>query len=134
MDLIVSTTEPITTPAGTFRVKIIVDEFAESPRDWSNVGSMVLGHRRYDLPSADEEITAALRGEVEVYDRWSQGGFCGYVVERLTDPFGDEDPDEGEWDEVEDGALWGIDSAEYAEEEARAFIAGLSASDFPSPA
>ncbi len=57
------TSDPITTPAGTFRIQYHFDPDAESPREWCNVGRMVLSHRRYDLPSEDDHVAAVLDAE-----------------------------------------------------------------------
>jgi hypothetical protein len=63
--------ETITTSAGTFRVNYFYDDDAESPRHWSNVGRMVLSHRRYDLPSEDEDAARALEHHSpHVVARW----------------------------------------------------------------
>lgn len=205
-------TETITTTAGTFRVHYHYDPDAESPREWCNVGRMVLSHRRYDLPAEDDDVVRALehhsptvvarwlrifrgatvvlpvwgydhgqlrlragdrtypfdcrwdsglaglvfdtpetreetgcppelidealREEVATYDRWGNGEFVGFVIERLDDPDGEADPDDdaATWTETEDGALWGIEDEPYARTEARTVVESYRPEDYPAPA
>lgn len=46
-----ATSDPITTAAGTFRIQLHTDEDATSPRDWDNLGRIVIDHR--DVVSPD---------------------------------------------------------------------------------
>lgn len=43
-------TVEMTTAAGPFRVRVVPDDDAESPREWDNIATMVLAHNRYNLP------------------------------------------------------------------------------------
>jgi len=48
-----------------YRLRIVVDECAEDPRNWDNLGTMVCGHRRYDLGDEKAENT-------ELYSSWDE--------------------------------------------------------------
>lgn len=207
----IETTDPITTPAGTFRVSFYRDEDAMSPRDADSVGRLTISHRdvvdvdpdpvvdyvldevqggristraacrylrhaldarvvlpvhlfqswaneystgdpiddgmrvhgfTYDTPEGrallgdtptDDEITRALVAEVADYSRWAAGEYVGYVIERLTDPLGEADPDDDDAEWTHTDSLWSIDSMDYAREESTATIERYRPEDFPSP-
>lgn len=48
------------------KYKIIQDEDVESPREWDNLGKMVLSHRRYSLPN---EIGLEIQRQ---FDNWEE--------------------------------------------------------------
>ena len=52
-----------------YRLKIIYDDSAESPREWYNIGTMVYSHRRYKL--GDEE--AQNTDDYNNWDEWLEG-------------------------------------------------------------
>ena len=61
--------------------KIYQDEYAESPRDWDNIGKMICWHKRYTL------------GEEKLLELWSESKECS--LKNLTDNCSG-------WDEVEE--------------------------------
>lgn len=63
--------------------------------------------------TTDEQITKALTGEIEEYDRWARGDCYGYVI---TDPNGEQ---------VE--SCWGFIGHDYAVEEAKEIAGSLQA-------
>jgi hypothetical protein len=42
-----------TTTFGNYRIRVMADSDAESPRDWDNLGTMVCWHSRYNLGDVD---------------------------------------------------------------------------------
>jgi hypothetical protein len=60
--------DPVTTSAGTFRVRVEYDHDGTNPRtDFDQLGTMVCSHRRYDLPR-EGNLTA------EIDDAFDRGG------------------------------------------------------------
>lgn len=52
-----------------YRLSIYVDDMAESPREWDNLGTMVHGHRRYNLGDYEMWNTELYSS----YDEWLEG-------------------------------------------------------------
>ena len=50
------------TAEGRFRIRVETDPDSESPREWSNLGVMVLSHARYDLPREGDLVDRVDRG------------------------------------------------------------------------
>lgn len=80
----------------------------------------------YDGPITPADV---IRQEVETYNTWCEGGFCGFVVEHeqtwaALDADGIKTGQTMEtWEEPADGgSVWGFDGEEYALEEARTFL------------
>lgn len=79
-----------------YKIKVYCDEFAESPREWDNVGTMVCWHRRYALGDkhsyadpqefmdSDEAKSAYVMLPVYLYDhsvqKLSNRSFVGRAV------------------------------------------------------
>jgi hypothetical protein len=76
----------------------------------------------YDGPVTPADV---IRQEVELYNTWCEGGFCGFVVEYQRTWQAKDDPSATmeSWEEPDDGgSVWGFDSEEYALEEARTYL------------
>jgi hypothetical protein len=58
-----------------YRLKIIADNDAESPRDWDNGAVMVCEHRRYNLGDKDgaDQARDAVRSSRDYRDSWEEG-------------------------------------------------------------
>jgi hypothetical protein len=82
----------------------------------------------YDGPITPADV---IRQEVELYNTWCEGGFCGFVVEHEQGwqamnhdgTLGEEGRTLITWEESPDGSsCWGFDSEEAALEEARTYL------------
>ncbi len=62
-----------------YRLRVFVDDDAESPRNWDNLGRMVCSHRRYDL--GDEKAS-----NTELYSSWEE-----WLETEVLEPNGGED-------------------------------------------
>jgi hypothetical protein len=57
-----------TKQVGDYTVGIFQDEVGESPREWANMGTMILQHRRYSMPWESKEILKTTnRDEIEAW-------------------------------------------------------------------
>lgn len=85
--------------------------------DWESMG---------DGPGDDptpERLAEVMRQDVAEYDRWAAGEYVGFIVERAVRWTREDDDDEMvTWEELEDGALWGIDDEAYALTEAQSYL------------
>ena len=61
------------------KVTIFIDEYPESPREWSNLGTMLCGHKKYTL--GDEQADLSLG-----YDSWVE-----HLAEEIIVPSGGHD-------------------------------------------
>ena len=58
---------------GRYKVKVVQDNYAENPREWENLGTMICFHRRYNLgdkhsySSSQDETFLALKKRKDVY-------------------------------------------------------------------
>jgi hypothetical protein len=73
-------------------MKLIIsqDQFAESPRDWENLGTMVCKHSSYDLgdeqmPDPIDWLSGMLDLEEDQIDRIAKKLRCGYYSDRMLE-------------------------------------------------
>lgn len=69
-------------------------------------------------------VAEVMEADVKAYNNWVEGNYVGYIVEEsvLWVRSNDSEQEMTTWQEIEDGACWGIDDADYALTEAVALL------------